>query len=210
MTIRDKIDIQHFTDDISTEFFQSARSCDFLSCDIETTGLEWSVDNICLFQIYLPNETVGIVKVRDAVPELLCSLLADRRVKKLFHHAMFDLRFLFAHWRAQVENVACTKIAAKLLDPMSKQTSSLKPLLEQYLGVTINKHEQLSDWRKTELTNEQIEYAISDVVYLPDLLFALERLLRSKGLEEIKESCFQHIPTRVKLDVLGYKDVYLY
>ena len=40
----------------------------------------------------------------------MLALLATPSVRKVFHHAPFDLRFLTGRWRATPRNVACTKV----------------------------------------------------------------------------------------------------
>ena len=87
---------------------------------------------------------------------------------------------------------------------------SLKPLLERYLGISLDKSLQRSDWLSSRLTKEQLAYAIADVVYLVPLLEQLERELQTRGLLGLARECFAHIPARVRLELLGYPDVYTY
>ncbi len=86
----------------------------------------------------------------------------------------------------------------------------MKNLLKKYLGVVIDKNQTNSNWFANKLTKEQIKYASNDVYYLLSLFNILKRELISKHLWTIAEACFNHIPTRVKLDILGYNDIYLY
>ena len=74
----------------------------------------------------------------------------------------------------------------------------------------MDKSQRQSNWLSKELSNEQIEYAAQDVIYLFDLLEALEKDLDSKGLLGLSYQCYSHIPTRVDLDIPRYPDVYTY
>jgi ribonuclease D len=144
------------------------------------------------------------------IPERLVSLLENPRIMKIFHHAMFDLRFLHYRWRLIPANTACTKIASKLLTPERPEGHSLASLTQQYLGVTLNKTWRTSDWLSSNLAPAQLEYAGNDVVYLSSLLQSLMSTLKGRGLDDLARRCFAHIPAQVQLDVRGYKDVFGY
>jgi ribonuclease D len=74
------------------------------------------------------------------------------------------------------------------------------------LGVEISKQQQTSDWGAAELTPEQLAYAASDVLYLHALWAKLEALLRREGRLELAEACFAFLPTRARLDILGWEE----
>jgi ribonuclease D len=142
--------------------------------DIETSGLDPRTDRIGTAQLYAPGLGTVVVQLGADVPQRLCRLLADPAVCKVFHHAMFDHRFMVAHWDAQPARIACTKIASKLLRPqLANNGHSLQSLLASYLGVEISKDLRLTDWLAPELTAAQLAYASRDVVYLIPLLSEL-------------------------------------
>ena len=207
--LKDK-NIVIYDHDVPDEYADSIRKAKLVAWDIETSGLDWRNDRIGVCQLYVPNESLAIIKIGDSHPKKLQSLLPDVSIKKVFHHAMFDLRFMSYHWKVLPQNVACTKIASKLLDVKNENKHSLQSILQQYLGVIIDKNERLSNWLSGKLTEEQISYAARDVMYLLPLLDVLEKELKSKGLWELAHACFVHIPTRVRLDILGYGDIYSY
>lgn len=159
----DRIDstneIERIEHDISDKFADLVCKEKAVAWDIETSGLDWCNNRIATCQLYLPNKVAAIVKITDKPPNNLRSLLSDPSVKKVFHHAMFDLRFMFYYWKALPQNVACTKIAAKLLDVKNKKKNNLQSILHQYLKVKISKKEQLSNWLSNDFTEAQISYA---------------------------------------------------
>jgi ribonuclease D len=192
-------------------FYEAAREHKVIAWDIETSGLDWRSERLGLCQLWVKEFGLCIVKVkRNKVPRNLAGLLEADCVQKIFHHAMFDLRFLCYHWRLTAANIACTKIAAKLLDPSKTQGHTLAALLERYLGISVDKSKRKSDWLTWGLSDEQLKYAGNDVIYLSDLLAALNQELNAKQLTDLANRCFAHIPTQVRLDISGYKDVYGY
>jgi ribonuclease D len=197
--------------DITKSFVQDARKTGLVAWDIETSGLDWRSERIGLCQLWIPDRGLSLIKMRKKViPQNLAILLEDSSVKKIFHHAMFDLRFLCYHWGAQANNVACTKIASKLLTPEQPNGHSLSALLEKYFKIKIDKSNRKSDWLAWDLSHGQVEYAKADVVYLPQLLSTLEHELKEQNLLDLALDCFSRIPAQVTLDIRGYKDVYGY
>src|SRR2546426_7683042 len=120
----EKVDL--YRDDIPASYAAKMRASGMVAWDIETSGLDWRIDRIGTCQVYSPNLPVAIVKIRDKIPARLGSVLEDHAVRKVFHHAMFDLRFMTHYWGTAPRNIACTKIASKLLDPDGKNDHSLK------------------------------------------------------------------------------------
>lgn len=197
--------------DISPAWVEDAQRAGIVGCDIETTGLDWRVDRIETFQIAI-EDRIAVVKLDGStVPEHVCQLISDPDVRKVFHHAPFDLRFMSSAWAVVANNVACTKIAAKIVSPAGDARAySLKPVLRKYLGVDIDKEQQLSDWSLDALTDAQVAYAADDVRHLVKLLGVLEGVAEERGVATLVRSAFGFLPSRVALDLMGAGDVYEY
>ena len=178
--------------------------------DIETSGLDPKNDLIGTVQVHAVGVGSVVVQMDSDSPLRLCRLLENRQVGKVFHHAMFDLRFMVAHWNVQPCNIYCTKVAAKLLDPGQTKPSSLQYLLMRYLGVQINKDQRVTDWLSSSLTDEQIDYACKDVEYLLPLLDLIAADVERSGLADVYGSCLRFIPARVLLDLGNWPDVFAY
>jgi ribonuclease D len=197
--------------DIPKAVVNAVRQQKVAALDIETSGLDWRSEQIGLCQLWVEKQGLSIVKVKKSkVPANLVALIADSSIQKIFHHAMFDLRFISYHWRVTPANIACTKIASKLLDPGQVQGHTLASLLSRHLGVVIDKSKRKSDWLSWGLSEEQLTYAGNDVLHLPKLLEVLLKELEAKGLADLAKRCFAHIPTQVELELRGYKDIYGY
>jgi ribonuclease D len=197
--------------DVSKAVVKAARESGVVAWDIETSGLDWRSERIGLCQLWIADHDLTIVKTRrNKIPENLVAILQDGNIQKIFHHAMFDLRFLSYHWNIEAQNIACTKIASKLLDPQQSEGHTLAALLQRYLGVTLDKTKRMSDWLSWDLSDDQLIYAGNDVVHLPQLLNRLMQELVARNASDLALKCFAHIPTQVRLDVRGYKDVFGY
>jgi ribonuclease D len=132
-------------------------------------------------------------------------LLADPAVLKIFHFARFDLAALYQALGVTVAPVVCTKIASKLVRTFTDR-HGLKDLSRELLGVDLSKQQQSSDWGAPELTPEQLAYAASDVLHLHALWARLKALLEREGRLELAQACYGFLPTRARLDLLGYED----
>src|SRR5689334_3155488 len=106
-----------YTDDIDRGFATAVAESRTVAWDIETSGLDWKTERIGTCQLFIPGGLAAIVKVKRQPPRGLITILNDPNTIKIFHHAMFDLRFMTHAWGASPRNIADTKIASKLLDP---------------------------------------------------------------------------------------------
>jgi ribonuclease D len=196
--------------DMPETVLKEALSASSVAMDIETSGLDWASDQIFVCQILLPGDAIHLVQVdSEQPPSAICRLVEAPSVRKIFHHAMFDLRFMTNHWGARPKNIACTKVASKIVQP-NRERHSLKDLLRERLGITISKAQQTSDWSKKVLSDNQIEYAASDVRFLPPLLDHVLEEACSLDRKQDVEASFEYIPTRVQLDLRGSGDVFTY
>jgi ribonuclease D len=183
-----------------------------VAVDTETMGLDPHRDRLCLVQLSAGDGHAHMVQL---VPPALggrgfdCPnlkrLLADPSVTKLMHFARFDVAVLQHSLDITVSPVKCTKIAAKLIRTFTER-HGLKDLCKELLGVELSKQQQSSDWGAPELTSEQLSYAASDVLYLHALWTKLQALLRREERLDIAEACFAFLPTRGRLDILGFED----
>lgn len=204
-------ELPFFDGDVPKEFLRAAQLQGAVAWDIETSGLDWKSERIGLCQLLVKEHGLAVVKIkRSARPNNLLALLQDSSVRKIFHHAMFDLRFMAYHWAAFPVNIACTKIAAKLIDPDVVTGHTLEGLVHTYLGIKLDKSSRRTDWLTWQLSPDQLRYAGDDVKYLGELLNALSAELEKRGRLILANQCFSHIPTQVQLDIQGFRDTYGY
>jgi ribonuclease D len=82
----------------------------------------------------------------------------------------------------------------------------LKYLLLEYAAVDVSKAQQTSDWGSAKLSDAQKDYAASDVLYLHKLKTALEAILHREGRMDLAQRCFDFLPTRAELDLMGWEE----
>ena len=179
-----------------------------VAIDCETMGLNPYRDRLCLIQMSGGDGHCHLVQVAKGQTEApnLCKMLADPDVLKLFHFGRFDIAALDHAFGTLTAPVYCTKIASKLVRTFTDR-HGLKYLLQDLVGVDISKHQQQSDWGAETLTDAQLDYAASDVLYLHRLKDALDMMLAREGRTEIAQACFDFLPTRARLDLAGWPDI---
>ncbi|CAH1656230.1 ribonuclease D [Chelatococcus asaccharovorans] len=178
-----------------------------VAVDTETLGLNPHRDRLCVVQLSRGDGSAEVVQIlRDGPPpENLIKLLADPQVLKIFHFARFDLAVLFHRLGVMPTPVYCTKIASKLTRTYTDR-HGLKDLLKELLSVDISKHQQSSDWGADTLTEAQIAYAASDVLHLHAVKEKLDASLAREGRTDIAAACFDFLPARARLDLLGWAE----
>ena len=178
-----------------------------VAIDCETMGLIPGRDRLCLVQLSSGDghaHLVQIEKGQTAAPNLE-RLVADPDVEKLFHFGRFDIAALFKTFGVTARPVYCTKIASKLVRTYT-DSHGLKVLLQELLDVDISKQQQTSDWGTETLSDAQLDYAASDVLYLHNLKDRLDTMLHREGRMDLARSCFAFLPERARLDIEGWPD----
>ncbi|KMK65519.1 ribonuclease D [Puniceibacterium sp. IMCC21224] len=178
-----------------------------VAIDCETMGLNPLRDRLCVVQLSGGDGHAHLVQVAlgQAGAPNLCRLLQDPQVLKLFHYGRFDIAAMKNAFGVVTAPVYCTKIASRLIRTFTDR-HGLKTLLQELLGVDISKHQQSSDWGAETLTNAQLDYAASDVLYLHRLRAALDAMLVREGRSEIAQACFDFLPMRAQLDLAGWPE----
>lgn len=180
---------------------------DAVAIDTETLGLNPHRDRLCVVQLSPGDGTADVIQIapgQKSAPNLV-ALLRDARITKLFHFGRFDLAVLYHAFGAMPEPVFCTKIASRLTRTYTDR-HGLKDLCSEMLGVSLSKVQQSSDWAAETLTPEQLDYAASDVLYLHRLRDALSARLARENRADEASACFQFLPTRAKLDLMGWDE----
>jgi ribonuclease D len=180
---------------------------DAVAIDTETLGLNPHRDRLCVVQISPGDGSADVIQIdqgQKKAPNLV-SLLKNRKVTKLFHFARFDLAVLYHAFGVMPEPVFCTKIASRLTRTYTDR-HGLKDICNELLGVSLSKQQQSSDWAAETLTPEQLEYAASDVLYLHRLRDVLAGRLAREGRTREAAACFEFLPTRAKLDLMGWPE----
>lgn len=180
---------------------------DAIAIDTETLGLNPHRDRLCVVQISPGDGTADVIQIakgQKKAPNLV-SLLRNRKITKLFHFGRFDLAVLYQSFGVMPQPVFCTKIASRLTRTYTDR-HGLKDICSELLGVSLSKVQQSSDWAAETLSQEQLEYAASDVLYLHELRNKLVERLEREGRAKEADACFRFLPTRAKLDLMGWDE----
>lgn len=178
-----------------------------VAIDCETMGLNPHRDRLCLVQLSAGNGDAHIVQIAkdQTSARNIERLLHNIEVLKIFHYGRFDIAALYHAFGVLAAPVYCTKIASRLVRTYTDK-HGLKNLTQELLGVDISKQQQMSDWGAENLNQAQLDYAASDVLYLHRLRNILNKRLQREARAELAQSCFDFLPTRARLDLVGWSD----
>ncbi len=178
-----------------------------VAIDTETLGLNPHRDRLCVVQISPGDgsaDVIQIAKGQKSAPNIE-ALLANPAITKLFHFGRFDIAVMMHAFGVLAAPVYCTKIASRLTRTYTDR-HGLKDLTRELVGVDLSKQQQSSDWAADKLSQAQLEYAASDVLYLHGLKEKLDERLSREERENIAQSCFEFLPTRAMLDLAGWPE----
>ncbi|MBA4786309.1 MAG: ribonuclease D [Rhizobiales bacterium] len=197
--------IRYHEGDISTA--DAARYTGAIAIDTETLGLVPRRDRLCVVQLSPGDGTADVIRIAAGQKEApnLVALLADTSRSKIFHYGRFDIAVLFHTFGVTTTPVFCTKIASRLARTYTDR-HGLKDNLKEMLDIDVSKAQQQSDWAAAVLSPAQLEYAASDVLHLHALCERLTERLKRDGRMEMATACFKFLPTRAKLDLLGWEE----
>lgn len=182
-----------------------------IAVDTEAMGLNNMRDRLCVVQLSDGRGDAHLVhfsRNEYHCPNLK-KLLTDTNYTKIFHFARFDVAIIQHYLGVTVEPVFCTKIASKLTRTYT-DSHGLKDICRELLDIQVSKQQQSSDWGADTLSEEQVDYAASDVLYLHQLRDKFEERLKREGRYDIALECFKFIKFRAELDLIGWvnKDIF--
>jgi len=203
-------DINFYHNDISDNLFNDYKDSPYLAVDTEAMGLIHGRDRLCLVQICNELNLTSCIKIElnNSHSPNLKNLFENQKITKIFHYARFDVAALKCNLGIQTNNIFCTKIASKLARTYSNK-HGLKELINELLGIELDKSSQSSDWGNIEdLSKEQIDYASNDVRYLIEAMLKLKVMLQREGRYELAQKCFKAIPVHAELDILKFSNIF--
>ncbi len=181
---------------------------DVVAFDTEADSFYHYFDKVCLVQVATRKKCWLIDPIALGGPAELAPLgpvFAAPRVRVLFHAAEYDIYVLKRDCGFEFTNLFDTMVSAQLL---GYPAIGLAALVEKHFGVSLPKEEQRSDWSRRPLTEKQLSYAASDVLYLIKLAEKLEKELAKArrldwALDDFESLIDRRWPDR-EFDKLGY------
>src|ERR1700744_25821 len=179
---------------------------DAVAVDTESMGLDPKRDRLCLVQLSAGDGNAHMVQLLPGKYEApnLRKLLGDPKVLKIFHFARADMATLKYYFGIMPMPVYCTKIASVFVRTFTER-HSLKDLTRELLGIDLSKEQQTSDWGAATLTEDQLKYAASDVLYLHKLKARLDEMLAREGRTKLAQGFMDCLPWRAEADLAGWK-----
>lgn len=178
---------------------------DAVAVDSEAMGLHPHRDRLCVVQLSGGDGVCHLVKFAVGVCEApnLKRLMEDETIVKIFHYARFDIALLKFALGIHVNPLYCTKIASQLARTYTEH-HGYKNVCAELVGVDISKEQQSSDWGAETLSDKQLLYAATDVLYLHTIREKLDEMLVREGRSHLARACFEFLPTRAALDLEGW------
>ena len=202
--------INFYHNDISSDLYNIYKTSSYIAVDTEAMGLIHGRDRLCLVQICNELNLTSCIKIalNTSYSPNLQNLFEDEKILKIFHYARFDVGALKCNLGINTKNIFCTKIASKLARTYTNK-HGLKDLINELLGIELDKSSQSSDWGSdADLTSEQIEYAANDVRYLIEAMHKLKVILQREGRQDLAQRCFKTIPIYADLDILKFSNIF--
>ena len=196
--------------DLTEKLFYQYKNSKYLAIDTEAMGLYHGRDRLCLIQICNESNLTSCIKIDIGSREAarIKNLLEDYKIMKIFHYARFDVAALKCNLTIESQNIFCTKIASKLARTYTNK-HGLKDLINELLGIELDKSSQSSDWGNEEnLSQDQINYAANDVKYLIKAMEKLTVILKRENRYDIAQKCFTVIPIYSELDIQHFYNIF--
>ena len=206
----DSGNINFCENDLTDDLYNLYKSSKYLAVDTEAMGLYHGRDRLCLVQICNESNLTSCIKIgiESRKAERIQDLLEDIKIMKIFHYARFDVAALKCNLSIKTQNIFCTKIASKLGRTYTNK-HGLKDLINELIGIELDKSSQSSDWGSEEnLSQDQINYAANDVKYLIEAMEKLTLILKREKRYDIAQKCFTAIPIHSELDIHHFIDIF--
>lgn len=170
------------------------RAAGLLALDTEADSMFSYFHKVCLIQVTADGRSMVIdpLALEAADLEPLWMVVGDPAVPLLMHGADYDIRVLDRDYGARIRGLQDTQIMAQLL---GESKTGLAALLEQELGVRLDKKHQRADWGRRPLTRSQVAYAAADTAFLGELAGLLRSRLVSLGRWTWAEEEFRNLET---------------
>jgi len=196
--------------DLTDDLFNLYKKSLYLAVDTEAMGLIHGRDRLCVVQISNEENITSYTKleINNFNSEKIKLLFEDKKIKKIFHFARFDIAALKCNLKINTQNIFCTKIASKLARTYTNK-HGLKDLIYELVNVELDKSSQSSDWgSEDDFSSEQINYAANDVRYLIEAMKKLIIILKRENRYELAEKCFSVIPIFAELDISKFSNIF--
>ena len=163
----------------------------FITVDTEFMRESTYWPELCLIQIADAHEAAAIDPKAPGIDmKPLLDLMTDNEdVLKIFHAGSQDVEIIFNLTGKTPHPIFDTQIAAMALG--QGEQVGYSNLVDNWLGITLDKGARFTDWARRPLDKRQIDYAIGDVTHLatifPKMLTKLRKMERGDWIDQEME-----------------------
>jgi len=179
------------TADALDSFCGMLRAADWIVLDTEFLREKTYYPKLCLLQVATPDSVACIDPL--ALDELtpLLEILFDEGITKVMHSGRQDME-IFYHLAGKLPSpVFDTQVAALMLG--YPEQVGYASLVKGELGIELDKLHTRADWTQRPLSDDQIQYAADDVIYLVEIYQRLSEKLATLGRRDWLLEDFQRL-----------------
>lgn len=187
---------------------------DYLGFDTETTALDPFEGYIRLVQLSNGKDTkvIDLKPFMDkgdlkTLPELapLREILNAPKPIKIAHNSKFDAKWTKHHLGIDLNGIFDTLLASQLIAAGDQdRRHNLAAVSEFFLGIEMDKTEQVSDWSAEELSPSQIEYAAKDAATMVPLREKIVERLKQDDLIRVAKLEFDCVMPIAAMELNGF------
>jgi len=172
------------------EFCDAIRQSKWLAIDTEFLREKTYYPKFCLLQISNGEIAACIdpLALDDLTP--LLDVLYQPTVVKVLHSAHQDLEIFYHLWQKIPQPLFDTQLAAAITG-FGDQMGYAR-LVQQALGIALEKDQTRTDWSKRPLDKAQLKYALNDVIHLGELYLLLNDKINKLHRADWLEAEYQH------------------
>ena len=173
------------------KFYNQCINEKVLAIDTEFIRENTYFPSLCLIQIAGSDFASAIDPLSGVDLSIIWKLLENKNILKVFHAARQDIE-IFLNLTGKIPYpIYDTQIAAMFCG-LGDQIG-YEGLVNKFLGLSVNKELQFTNWLQRPLSKNQIEYAISDVTHLIKIYPIITKLINDSNRTEWVEKEMQSI-----------------
>ena len=174
---------------------------------VDTEFRRTTKDNmrLALLQINDGDEIYLIDTVLICDPKDHSSFLFSDSVTKIFHSCKEDIEAIYSWTGKKMVNLFDTQLAEAFLN--GHYSIGYQGLVEEKIGITVDKGETRSNWIRRPLTDSQLNYAASDVDFLIELFMEQKQALTVSNKLEWHNEELDFLSSRIFLPIAYYEDI---
>jgi ribonuclease D len=181
------------SDKMLNELVKKASDKKIIAIDTEFTRQKTYYPVLSLIQVGIDKETYAVDCMSGIDLAPIYDLIFDEKVKKILHSCSQDLQIFHRDFDKFGQNIHDIQLMANFCG--IGYNIGYSGLVEQMVGVNIDKKLQNSNWQRRPLSEQQIEYALLDVFYVEEIY---EKLWQDLALKKREKWFLEDMESAVK------------